>query len=185
MLVVSAGLRTTVFPHASAGASFHAAISNGKFHGNDLSRDAERPRFPPGKSVFEFVRPTGVIKKMRGHQRQIDVAAFLDGFAAIHRFDHGEFARFLLNDAGDAIEIFAAFASGHIAPDFFVSAPRRFHRWIDIRPIRRRDLRQFFFRGRIDRIEIFARIRRDEFPINEQLIFGREFDVAVLSGAGA
>ena len=33
MLVVSAGLRTQVFPHASAGASFHAAISSGKFQG--------------------------------------------------------------------------------------------------------------------------------------------------------
>ena len=31
--VVSAGFSTTVLPHASAGASFHAAISNGKFHG--------------------------------------------------------------------------------------------------------------------------------------------------------
>ena len=31
--VVSAGLRTTVFPAAKAGAIFHAAINNGKFHG--------------------------------------------------------------------------------------------------------------------------------------------------------
>ena len=31
--VVSAGLSTTVFPVASAGAIFHAAISSGKFHG--------------------------------------------------------------------------------------------------------------------------------------------------------
>ena len=31
--VVSAGLSTTVFPHASAGAIFHASISSGKFHG--------------------------------------------------------------------------------------------------------------------------------------------------------
>ena len=31
--VVSAGLSTTVFPAASAGASFHASISSGKFHG--------------------------------------------------------------------------------------------------------------------------------------------------------
>jgi hypothetical protein len=31
--VVSAGLSTTVLPQASAGAIFHAAISNGKFHG--------------------------------------------------------------------------------------------------------------------------------------------------------
>ena len=31
--VVSAGFNTAVFPHAKAGASFHAAISSGKFHG--------------------------------------------------------------------------------------------------------------------------------------------------------
>ena len=31
--VVEAGLRTTVFPAASAGAIFHASISSGKFHG--------------------------------------------------------------------------------------------------------------------------------------------------------
>ena len=31
--VVSAGLRIAVLPHASAGASFQAAISSGKFHG--------------------------------------------------------------------------------------------------------------------------------------------------------
>ena len=32
-LVYSAGFKTTVFPAASAGAIFHASISNGKFHG--------------------------------------------------------------------------------------------------------------------------------------------------------
>src|SRR6202022_219959 len=31
--VVSAGLSTTVFPIASAGAIFHASMSSGKFHG--------------------------------------------------------------------------------------------------------------------------------------------------------
>ena len=31
--VVSAGFKTTVFPVASAGATFHANISNGKFQG--------------------------------------------------------------------------------------------------------------------------------------------------------
>src|SRR5690348_17672301 len=31
--VVSAGLRTTVLPAASAGAIFHASIRSGKFHG--------------------------------------------------------------------------------------------------------------------------------------------------------
>ena len=48
--VVSAGLSTAVLPHASAGASFQAAISSGKFHGTicpttpigSISRPAER-----------------------------------------------------------------------------------------------------------------------------------------------
>ena len=31
--VYSAGLSTTVLPIARAGATFHASISNGKFHG--------------------------------------------------------------------------------------------------------------------------------------------------------
>ena len=41
--VVSAGLRIATFPHASAGASFHAAISNGKFHGTICPTTPQRP----------------------------------------------------------------------------------------------------------------------------------------------
>ena len=106
---------------------------------------------------------------MRRDQRQIDVARFLDRLAAIHRFEHGQLARFFLNQTRDAIEIFPALAARHFAPDIFVSAPRCFHREIDVVRIAFRDLRQLFFRGRIDRREIFARMRRDEFPVDEKL----------------
>ena len=41
-------------------------------------------------------------------------------------FEHGPLAGFFLDDPCDAIKIFAAFASGHLSPDFFVSAPRGF-----------------------------------------------------------
>ena len=40
--VSSAGFSTTVFPHASAGPSFHEAMLSGKFHGDDQADDAER-----------------------------------------------------------------------------------------------------------------------------------------------
>jgi hypothetical protein len=43
--VVSAGFKTTVLPHASAGASFHAAMSSGKFHGMIW------PATPSGRTV--------------------------------------------------------------------------------------------------------------------------------------
>ena len=116
---------------------------------------------------------------MRRHQRQIDVAAFLDRLAAVHRLEHGQFARFLLDQPRDAIKEFAALASGHFAPDILVSAPRRFHREIDVARVRLRDLGEFFFRGGIDRSEIFPRARRDEFSADEQLIARLELDVIV------
>ena len=49
--VSSLGLSTTVFPHASAGPSFHDAMSIGKFHG------VIRPTTPSG-SCSVIVRPS-------------------------------------------------------------------------------------------------------------------------------
>ena len=43
--VVSAGLRTLVFPQARAGASFHAAMRSGKFHGMTC------PQTPIGRAL--------------------------------------------------------------------------------------------------------------------------------------
>ena len=49
--VVSAGLSTTVFPAASAGASFQAAISSGKFHGMIWPATPTGPGMPrPGNA---------------------------------------------------------------------------------------------------------------------------------------
>ena len=54
--VSSAGLRTTVFPAASAGASFHAAIVSGKFHGTI------RPTTPSGsRNVIAIPPATGIV----------------------------------------------------------------------------------------------------------------------------
>ncbi len=48
--VVSAGFSTTVLPQASAGASFHAAISSGKFHGMIWPQTPIGRRERPGKA---------------------------------------------------------------------------------------------------------------------------------------
>jgi hypothetical protein len=50
MLVVSAGLSTQVFPQASAGASFHAAIKSGKFQGMICPATPRGWGFRPGKA---------------------------------------------------------------------------------------------------------------------------------------
>ena len=54
--VSSAGLRTTVLPAASAGATFHDAITSGKFHG------VIRPTTPSGSRKVMSVPPaTGIV----------------------------------------------------------------------------------------------------------------------------
>jgi len=49
---------------------------------------------------------------MRGDEREIHVAAFLDRLAAVQGFEHGEFTRLFLDDAGDAIQIPAPLRGG-------------------------------------------------------------------------
>jgi hypothetical protein len=54
--VSSAGLRTTVLPHARAGPSFHEAMLSGKFHGTI------RPTTPSGSRKVRSTPPaTGIV----------------------------------------------------------------------------------------------------------------------------
>ena len=114
--VVSAGLSTTVFPAASAGASFHASISSGKFHGMIWPGDAERPRRAVRERVLELVGPAGVVEEVRGGERQVDVARLLDRLAAVQRLEHRELARALLEDARDPEQVLRALAAGERRP---------------------------------------------------------------------
>ena len=67
--VSSAGLSTTVFPHASAGATFHAASEIGKVPRHDRADDADRlaERVVEERPVHgdrlpvNFVRPPAVV----------------------------------------------------------------------------------------------------------------------------
>jgi hypothetical protein len=114
---------------------------------------------------------------VRGDEGKIDIARFLDRFAAVHRFKHGQLSRFFLDDSRDAVEKFSSFASGHFAPNVFVSASGGADRKIDIFRVALGDLGEFFFRGRIDRCEIFPRARRDKLSADEQLIARLEANV--------
>ena len=149
------GLENDGVAAGKRGRDFPRGHEQRKIPRNDLSRHAERLRRFAGKRVFQLVRPARVIKKMRGHERQIHVAAFLDGLAAVHRFEHGQFARLLLDDARDAIKIFAPLASRHLAPDLFVGAPRGLHRLVHVRAFAERNFGELFLRGRVDGWKIF------------------------------
>jgi hypothetical protein len=111
---------------------------------------------------------------MRGHERHIHVAGFLDGFAAVHGFEHGQFPHLFLDDARDAVKIFAALAARHFAPDLFVGAPRGLDGFINVGFVGSGNFRELFFRGRVDGGEIFPGVRFDEFAVDEQFMPRRD-----------
>ena len=100
--VNSAGLSTTVFPVASAGAIFHASISSGKFHGMICP-----PRRPAraGKLRVHQLGPSGVVIEVPCDERNVDVAALADRLAVVERLHHREQARMLLDQPRQRIEI--------------------------------------------------------------------------------
>ena len=184
--VVSAGLSTTVFPVASAGAIFHAAISSGKFHGMICPATPSGVGLLAGKRVFEFVRPAGVVEEMRGGQRHIDIARFADRLAAVHRFDDRQLARAILNHPRDAVDVFAAFLRRHLRPDSFVRArarlsPRDRHL---PRSLTRPRAIFFSFAGLIvSKYSPFA--GGTNLPVDEQVVSILQLHMPALSGAGA
>ena len=103
--VVSAGLRTTVFPQARAGATFQASINSGKFQGMICAATPSGCGAPVGEGVLQLVRPAGVVEEVGGRQRQVDVARLLDRLAAVQRLGHRQLAASLLEDAGDPEEV--------------------------------------------------------------------------------
>ncbi len=82
--VYSAGLRTTVFPAARAGATFQASIRRGKFQGMIA------PQTPKRGEVWVFtreeLREAGVVGEVAGDEGDVDVAGFADRFAVVEGF---------------------------------------------------------------------------------------------------
>ncbi len=125
--VVSAGLSTQVLPAASAGASFQAAISSGKFHGMTWPGHPERPRVRAEPGVLQLVRPARVVEEVRGGQRDVHVPRFPDRLAVVQAFQHRELAGPLLDDPGDPVQVLGPVPARRGAPGALVGrrGPRR------------------------------------------------------------
>ena len=121
---------------------------------------------------------------MRGHEGQIDVAAFADRLAPIERFQHGKVAHFFLQETGDAKKVFRPLASRHLAPRFLVGPAGRLDRLVDIRCISLRHFGQLLLRRRIDRGEILSGRRADKLAVDEQVVARPQLDVRVGLGRG-
>ncbi len=130
--VVSAGLSTHVLPAASAGASFQAAISSGKFHGITwpATPSGRRRRAEPG--VVELVGPARVVEEVRGRQRDVDVSGLPDRLAVVDRLEHGELTGTLLQDPRDPVQVLGPLGARHRPPDLLVARPRGRDRPVDV-----------------------------------------------------
>ena len=122
--VVSAGFSTHVLPAASAGASFHAAMSRGKFHGMIWPATPSGWGFGAEAGVVELVGPAGVVEEVRGGERDVDVAGLADGLAVVERLHDREFTRALLDEPRDAEEVLRTLGASGLGPDLVVGAPR-------------------------------------------------------------
>jgi hypothetical protein len=133
--VNSAGLSTTVFPIASAGAIFHASMRRGKFHG--MIWPTTPTGTAPGKFAFHQLRPAGVVIEMARDERDVDVARFADRLPVVQRLEHREEAALLLDVPRDRIEV----ARPRVSTDRLPARLRRAgsaHRGVHVR---RRSLR--------------------------------------------
>ena len=99
-----------MLPQASAGASFHAAISSGKFHGTICPTTPSGATSRAHDPVAELVGPAGVVEEVRGRERDVDVARFAQRLAAVERLDDRQLARALLDQARDPEQVLAALA---------------------------------------------------------------------------
>src|SRR5438874_2283364 len=92
--------------------------------GNDLARDADRPRPPVRERVLELVRPACVVEEVRGREREVDVARLPDRLAAVQRFEHRELARPLLEGAPDPEQVLRALGGRDLRPAVVERPPR-------------------------------------------------------------
>ena len=118
---------------------------------DDLPGDAERLRAAVGEGVLELVRPAGVVEEVRCGERNVDVARLLDRLAAVHRLEHGELARALLEDARDPEQVLGALRAGERRPAVLERVARRSDGAVDLLGRRLRDLGQRLLGRRADR----------------------------------
>ncbi len=137
---------------------------------HDLSDHAERRDLAcgvGGKSVFELVRPTGVVEEVRRRERDVDVARLAQGLAAVDRLDHRELARALLDQPGDPEQVLGALEVLERRP-LRLRGARGLDRDGHVLRARVGHLRDRLLRGGVDGRRVPALDRIPELAVHEQ-----------------
>src|SRR5256885_7097447 len=84
--------------------------------GYHLTDDSQRYNGDSRYCVLELVGPPSVIEKVRSRHWHVEIARFLDRFAAIHRLGYCKLARPILNQPGNPVEVLSSLSSSEFAP---------------------------------------------------------------------
>ena len=131
---------------------------------DDLADHAQRLII--GELFFGELGPAGVMIKMPGHQRDIDIARFADRLAIIQRLEHGQRPAVFLHQPRQPIEN-ARPAMPRQGGPVRLRAARRGNRQIEIGFAALGDFGQHFTGRRIDRLEPRTRTRRHPVAVDK------------------
>jgi hypothetical protein len=121
---------------------------------------------------------------VRGGEGHVHVAAFADGLAAVHAFDHGELAGLLLQQPRDAVDVLGAFGRGHLAPHCVVGLACGLHGGVHIGLVGLGDACELLLVGGVDGVEVLAALGLHPLAVDEELVLGVDLDVVGGLGCG-
>ncbi len=176
-------LETTQLPAASAGASFHVAMSMGKVPRNDLADHAEGLVEVIGNRVAinfrdgAFLRAdaAGEVTPVVDGEGEIGSSGFADGLAVVPGLGQRQQVEIFFHALGDLIEDDCALRGTGVAPTF-AGGMGRVERAIDILRVGARNLAEGFARDRGDVFEILAGSGLDPLAANVVAIARAEAD---------
>ena len=158
------GLQNHRVAGGESGRDFPRQHEQRKIPGNDLADDAAG--FITGKFAGEKLGPAGVMVEVAGNERNINIAAFADGFAVVERFEDGQAARVLLDLPGKAVEKLGALVAGKFFP-CGKSLASGLDCSFDVGCGTLRNIGDFFAGGRVGGVEVPAFARTVEAAIDE------------------
>ena len=172
-----------MLPQASAGPSFHAAISSGKFHGMICPQTPTGSRSVKLKNAGsvgiglagDLVHPAGVVAEGLRRRRDVDVPGSRRATCRCRASRAAPARRRAASIRSATLSrILCALGGRHARPRAGVEgAPRGAHRAVDVLRVALGDAREHLAGGGVERLEGLARCGLDPLPVDQHLAHRR------------
>ena len=162
---VLSGLEHHRVTHCDGGGYLPGQHEEGEVPGNDLSRHPVGP--VAGHLFFHQLGGPGVIIKMPGNERNVDVPAFPDGLAVVEALEDGEEPGVFLHQSGQGVEVLGPLGSAYALP-LGLSQVGGLYGPVDVLPAGLADGCQDLAIGRVAGRKGFPSRRLGRFPVDEE-----------------